>query len=143
MHDLLHSIPARAPRKAVLEAISTTEGLRSWWTDDCVAEPVLGHVNVFRFGPSTEFHFRVDRHDHESVHWTCIDAEKVPAEWVGTTMTFTLRSEDSGTRIDFVHGGWKRADGDLTICNTTWGELMYRPRDYVEGHPRGPRFKSG
>jgi uncharacterized protein YndB with AHSA1/START domain len=140
MPDLLHAIPVNAKKDAVLKAISTTEGLRSWWTSDCEAAPKIGHVNVFRFGPRTEFHFRVDRHDENGLQWTCIEADMAPAEWVGTTMTFDLTSQDSVTRIDFVHGGWQRADGDMPICNTTWGDLMYRLKDYVEGRPRGPRF---
>ncbi len=140
MPDLLHAIPVAADPDSVLKAISTSVGLRSWWTSDCDAEPMTGNVNVFRFGPKTEFHFRVNRHDKNGTEWTCIEADKVPAEWVGTTMTFKLSPQDAGTRIDFVHGGWKRSDGDMPICNTTWGDLMYRLKDYLEGHPRGPRF---
>jgi len=140
MHDLFHRIPVAGKKDAVLHAISTTEGLRNWWTSDCDAEPTVGHVNVFRFGPRTQFHFRVDRHDENGIHWTCVDGEKVPPEWVGTTMAFELRPQDSGTQIDFAHRGWKRADGDMPMCNTTWGELMYRLKDYVEGNPRGARF---
>jgi len=140
MHDLLHSIGVKATPEAVLKAISTSEGLSSWWTASSSASPTVGHVNVFRFGDTTAFHCRVDRHVDTGVHWTCIDAEKVPPEWVGTTLTFDLSAHDGGTRIDFAHRGWQRTDGDLPVCNTTWGELMHRLKDDVEGNPRGPLF---
>ena len=37
-------------------------------------------------------------------------------------------------------GGWRSTEGYFAVCNSTWGELMYRLKDYVEGKRPGPRW---
>ena len=47
---------------------------------------------------------------------------------------------ENGTLVSFGHRGWRRADGAMAPCNTVWGALMHRLRDYAEGVGRGPYF---
>ena len=92
---------------------------------------------------SVEFHFRVDELvDNKRAAWTCVAAPKVPDEWVDTRVTFDLDpTDDGGTVVGFSHTGWESVEGAYAQCNTVWGELMHRLRDYVEGNPRGPYFE--
>ena len=144
MPDILHQITVKAAPDAVFAAVTTAEGLRSWWTQSSRAEPREGSVSVFGFvGGSVEFHFRVDElADNKRAAWTCVAAPKVPDEWVDTRVTFNLEpTDDGGTVVGFSHTGWESVEGAYAQCNTVWGELMHRLRDYVEGNPRGPYFE--
>ena len=49
MADLHHKIEIEASPEKVYEAITTAEGLRSWWTGDSVAEPRVGSIAEFGF----------------------------------------------------------------------------------------------
>ena len=144
MADILHRIPTDATPEKILPLITTTEGFRSWWTDDCEAVPKVGSVAIFRFdGGVVEFHFRMDELAPQRAAWTCVAAPKVPAEWVGTRLTFDLSpARSGGTLIRFGHLGWRSIEGEYPACNTVWGELMHRLKDAAEGRPRGPYFTS-
>lgn len=142
MADSLHEIPIEAPPETVYDAWTTSRGLSSWWTKDSRAAGEVGGVNVFVFdGGNVEFHFRVDEQTPaESLRWTGVAAEKMPEEWVGTRIEVDLQGSGGTTRMRFGHRNWKSTKGMYCVCNTTWGELMYRLRDYCEGRGRGPLF---
>lgn len=142
MPDSLHEIPVQADSMTVFGAWTTAEGLCSWWTKDSRVADNPGDVNVFVFdGGNVEFHFRIDDQvPGKLVRWTGVEADKMPDEWVGTSIEVDLTPSDGGTRMRFGHKGWKTTKGMYCICNTTWGELMYRLRDYCEGKGRGPLF---
>jgi len=66
----------------------------------------------------------------------------MPSEWVGTNIEVDLEGMSNGkTRMKFGHKNWKSLQGAFAICNTTWGELMYRLKDSCEGHGRGALFQ--
>jgi uncharacterized protein YndB with AHSA1/START domain len=139
--DVLHQIDIRAVPQRVLAAVTTQQGIRSWWTASCDVKPEIGYVNVLRFNNgNVEFHFRVDEQTPRHVAWTCIRAAKVPDEWVDTRLTFDLAEQDSGTKLRFGHRGWRSTEGAYAECNTTWGELMQRLRSHAEGKPTQPYF---
>jgi uncharacterized protein YndB with AHSA1/START domain len=120
----------------VYRAVATQEGLRGWWTADSSAEPRVGSVARFGFGRAgAGFEMRIDvlepgRH----VEWSCLGHDD---EWRGTRLVWTLEPAVGGsTRLRFVHGGWRAPDGWFGVCNSTWGELMYRLKAYAEtGRP--------
>ena len=145
MADILHRIAINAPPEKIVSAVSTNEGIRSWWTDDCEVAPRVGAVDVFRFhGGAVEFQFRVDELGPERIAWTCLPGANTPPEWPSTRVTFDLRKGANGaTTLDFAHRGWASAQGELPQCNTVWGELMHRLKDTAEGKPRGSYFAAG
>ena len=143
MAEILHRILISAPAERVLALIATAEGVREWWTPNVDAKPEKGFVDRFRFeGGSIEFPFRVDEVSPSRFAATCVEGPKVPPEWLGTRMEFDLLPGPSG-RVDlrFSHSHWKRADEYFAMCNTTWGDLMFRLRDAAEGKGRGPHFE--
>jgi uncharacterized protein YndB with AHSA1/START domain len=140
MPDMLHQIEIEAPPERVFAAVTTGSGLQGWWTGDAVAEPRAGSVVELGFyGRSTIFRMRVDELvPAKTVRWTCTGDE---AEWAGTHLTWELRETDVGTELRLVHGGWVATDGWFANCNTTWGELLYRLKDWAEGEEPGPHFE--
>jgi len=142
MTDILHRITIQAPPEKIVDAVSTDEGIRSWWTEDCDVTPRVGAVEVFRFmGGAVQFQFRVDELGPERIAWSCVPAANTPPEWLPTKITFDMkRTPDGKTSLDFAHRGWRSAGGEFPQCNTVWGELMHRLKDSAEGRPRGPYF---
>src|SRR6266849_10044484 len=62
-------------------------------------------------------------------------------EWDGTRLIWNISEEDSGTMLRFTHSGWKSMSDFCCSCNSTWGELMYRMKDYLEGRNPGPHWR--
>jgi hypothetical protein len=50
-------------------------------------------------------------------------------------------NECQGDDVRFTHSGWKAVTEMFAICNSSWGELMYRLKNYVEGRNPGPHWQ--
>jgi uncharacterized protein YndB with AHSA1/START domain len=142
--DSLHEIAIAAPAAKVFQAWTTAEGLRAWWTSDVTTPRGSDGDYVFRFDGGVAFHFHVEEEvPGERVLWRGVEGPGMPAEWVGTKIDVHLsHASDGRTRLQFAHRDWRSADGFYCVCNTTWGELVYRLRDWCEGRSRGPLFAS-
>lgn len=120
-------------------ALTTGEGLRSWWTDDATAEAREGTIAEFGFGNrATVFHMRVaslaaDRR----VVWDCVGD---PEEWAGTHLTWELAPTEGGTDLRFTHANWRPTQGAHARCNIPWGALMHRLKACAERKAPGPLF---
>lgn len=143
MADMHHRLKILAEPERVWSALTTAEGLRSWWTADAEARPEVGSVAVFRFDQGrVRFRMRVDALDVcQRVVWTCVGG---PDEWVGTTVTWTLHGVgDAETVVQLDHTGWAEASELFASCNTTWGLLMHHLKRYALGDSHQPYFRDG
>lgn len=143
MPDSLHEIAIQADPQRVFDAWTTRDGIRGWWTDDARMAGAVGGENVFGFDHgSVEFHFRIDEQvPGERVLWSGVPGSHMPDEWIGTRIDVRIsKLPDGRTRLRFAHANWKSTEGMFAICTTSWGELIYRLRDFCEGKGRGPLF---
>ncbi|HEY2148183.1 MAG TPA: SRPBCC domain-containing protein, partial [Pirellulales bacterium] len=110
MVELLHQIDIQAPAARVYDAITSPDGLRSWWTDDCTAEPRVGSIAEFRFfGGKVVFRMRIEelipaRH----IVWKCIAG---PDEWPETHIAWDITEQGGTTRLRFEQSGWPHIEG--------------------------------
>jgi len=129
----MHQVTIAAPADRVFEAITTGQGLSSFWVSGSQAEPVRGSVATFDFGPGAHLEMRVDELDRGTrVRWTCLG--DFPG-WTGTTVSWELRPEDGGsTGVMFKHEGWASdvLDEDLASVNYTWGGIVRRLKAHAE-----------
>ena len=147
MHQMLHEIHIQAAPRAVLEALTHAKDLRAWWTDDCSATPEPGSVAEFGFGGrATVFRMRIDELTDARVVWRCLGDHD---EWRGTRLEWDVSAIDTAagattgaatTRLRMRHADWASDSGWFALCNTTWGALMHRLKDQVEGRRPGPMF---
>jgi uncharacterized protein YndB with AHSA1/START domain len=139
MVDLKHQITIAATPAKVYAAVATQAGLRGWWTADTVADEQAGGKAQFGFDKRGMV-FRMDIEALEPgkrVAWSCHGDHP---EWNGTMLTWTIAPDGDGTVLRFTHK-WKEMTDFCASCNSTWGELIYRLRDYVEGKNPGPHWR--
>ena len=140
MAEIKHQIPIKAAPDKVYAALATQKGLRSWWTADTIADEQMGGKAEFGFDRrGMVFRMTIDRLEPDKrVVWNCHGDHP---EWAGTLLNWELAHLNDGTTLRFTHSGWKEISEFCATCNSTWGELMYRLKDYVEGRNPGPHWK--
>jgi uncharacterized protein YndB with AHSA1/START domain len=140
MPDLHHLVEIEASPAKVFDALVTQSGLRSWWTADSTAEARVGSVAEFGF-MERALVFRMEIAElspGKRAVWKCVGDH---AEWEGTRITWEMGEENGVTTLRMTHAGWREVSPFCASCNSTWGELMYRLKDAVEGRNPGPRWK--
>ena len=139
--DLRHCSEITAAAERLYEAITTPEGIRSWWTTDVAMEDHAGGKAVFGFeNHAVSFEMRIVELVAPSlVRWRC-DAG-TSKEWIGTTQEFGLEPQPGGKVIlKFSHRGWKPDSQYAYSCNTTWGHLFVLLKNYAERGEEKPYF---
>jgi uncharacterized protein YndB with AHSA1/START domain len=137
MPDLQHEIFVNAPAEKVYAALTTQNGLRGWWTTDATIEGRVGGSAQFGFDKrATVFRMKVEElTPSKRVVLSCHgDVD----EWKGTRLTWEIVPKDRGSIVQFRRANWREATHLFAICNSSWGELMHRLKDYSVGKNRGP-----
>ena len=140
MAEIKHQIAINAGPEKVYAALATPAGLKGWWTADSKADEKVGGKAEFGFDKrGMVFRMGIDKLEpRKMVVWTCYGDHP---EWEGTTLTWNIAREDNGTTLRFTHSGWKSVSDFCATCNSTWGELMYRLKAYVEGGRADPHWR--
>jgi|SRR5579863_3305046 len=140
MADLKHQIPIHSTPEKVYAGLTSQGALRAWWTADTIIDDKVGGEAVFGFDRrSIVFRMKIEKLvPGKRVVWSCHGDNP---EWAGTTLTWDLAPSGEMTMLRFTHSGWKAVTDLYAICNSSWGELMHRLRDYVEGKNPGPHWK--
>jgi uncharacterized protein YndB with AHSA1/START domain len=117
--DYRTTLHIRADADAVFDAVTTTDGLGSWWTRATGSGETGGELRFF-FSVPEPCVMRVDRADRPGrVEWTVTDCAFLP-EWVGTRPTFTIVAGDERTTVHFRHHGLNSALGCIEMCTDGW-----------------------
>ena len=135
MPDLNHQIPINAPAAKVYRAVATQEGMRGWWTADTQLEEKPGGKAVFGFeNRGMVFRMTIDVLDPNTiVRMSCLGDHR---EWAGTKLEWKVTEQDGKSNLSFTHRNWQEVTPFCAACNSTWGELMYRLKAFVEtGQP--------
>jgi uncharacterized protein YndB with AHSA1/START domain len=130
MPAIKHYLIIKSPVEKVYNSILTTEGLRSWWTDDASAEEKVGGVAEFNF--DEQYHNRMkitNLEENKIIEWECMEGDK---EWIGTTLKFMFESNGENTILRFNHGNWQEDTDFFASCNYQWGYYMRSIAKYNE-----------
>jgi uncharacterized protein YndB with AHSA1/START domain len=130
MPDIVHRVGVRgASPQNVYDALTTIDGLAAWWTESTKGNPAPGGVIEFRFAPGGFDMEVTELKPAERVVWKVVDG---PPEWVGTTITWSLRVEDDFTIVLFKHEGWREAVEFMHHCSTKWALFLMSLKDLLE-----------
>ena len=126
-----------ASPQAVYKAV--TSDIDSWWTE--IANDVcnVGDRLIVRFEKTTSWVMTLSEAiPHRSVIWEVVEANhdlEVLArrdEWEGTTIVWTIREDEGGSRITFVHKGLSPALDCFEICASGWTYFLGSLKSYLE-----------
>ena len=138
MTHYAQSLEIDAKPSAIYAAITTAQGLRAWWTEDCDVGTEVGGTHVFRFGPHRK-QFRIaSLIPNREVRWHCTASSIVglqrPGEWVGTEILFRVQPLGQGrSRLAFEHIGLKPELECWDICQDGWRHFLVSLKMLVEG----------
>jgi uncharacterized protein YndB with AHSA1/START domain len=139
MNHYQQSLLIEASPGAVYAALTTAEGLRGWWTQDCDVANEVGGTIRFRFG-STFKDMRIERLDPgREVRWLCTRAHIAHGnlaqrdEWTGTQLVFWISPDGAGrTQLDFEHVGLIPAFECYAMCNRGWNHFLTSLHQLIE-----------
>jgi uncharacterized protein YndB with AHSA1/START domain len=122
MVDILHDFPIHAPAERVFRAVSTPEGLDTWWTTRSAGTPREGAEYELWFGPAHDWRAKVIR----CVPNSEFELEMVQADgdWVGTRVGLRLEPRGAVTWVRFHHTGWPTPDEHYRISCNCWAMYL-------------------
>ena len=131
MHDIVHQLTIQAPPDRVFAAVSTADGMASWWSEDVGGSSGEGETFTVGFAERKQvMSFRIAALEPAALaHLTCLDG---PEEWPGTQVAFRLADHDGATVVRFWHGGWEYEDGAMPASSFEWAMDLDRLRRYCE-----------
>ncbi|MGG3652068.1 hypothetical protein COF81_06915 [Bacillus pseudomycoides] len=108
LQDIKQTVIFEAPIQKVWNAVSTSEGIASWFMPNDF-EPKVGHEFHVQspFGPSPCKVLEIDEPHRLSFSW---DTD-------GWVVSFILKDLGDKTVFTLIHGGWKQADTILPKAN--------------------------
>lgn len=129
IHD---EIRIAAPAAKIYDALTTQAGYRGWWNAvGEVDERAGGEARLLfqKDGTPVRMRYRIDRMTPgEGVRWTCVAHDM--ESWVGTTLTWQLRSGDGGVLVSFDHDGWSGDPPPPVVQG--WKHFLGSLKTYVE-----------
>jgi uncharacterized protein YndB with AHSA1/START domain len=143
--EIMFAVDIDAEPKAVYDAVSTEEGLMSFWTPAVDAQPNEGSVARFGFGEGQNLRMRIDRLEPGSeVRWTSIGDFPF---WEGTVVDWRMQPnpDGPGTRLTFSHTGWPEEQPEHAYASVsyTWGQIVARLHDVLHSGTPDPYLAGG
>ena len=141
MADIATQIDTTAGADAVYTALSTTDGVASWWTTRNETTGTVGEVDRMWF-PDAPIAWEL--RTEEAVPGKLLARHCVggPPQWIGTEVRFTLEPNAAGgTRILFDHTGFGQVDETFRIVTLGWVQMLLRLSQYLESGQPAPFFR--
>ena len=141
MAEAVFLVDINANRSAIRQALSTQEGIVSWFTKEASVPAAAGDTMTLAFADApVPFQMRVDAVSDDQVRWTSIG--EFPPHWSDTEVVFSVMDnpDADGSRVFFEHKGFAAADPMLGHTAFTWANLMNSLKSYAETGTADPFF---
>ncbi|RPD40599.1 SRPBCC family protein [Chitinophaga barathri] len=129
MADIRHNLVIKAAPGKVYQAVTTQEGLESWWCKNTTAQPETGFVNLFIFGQHRNEMKVTELAPDKRAAWECVHSI---GEWIGTKVSFDLEEKNGNTLLRFTHGGWREVTDMFAACSFDWAIFLKSLKSYCE-----------
>jgi len=127
--DIRINVVIKAAPEKIYDAITTQEGIESWWCKNTIAKPELDHVNIFVFGKFRN-EMKVNKLiPGKTVEWKCINSID---EWIGTDISFNLEGKNGATVLRFAQAGWRDVTDTFAGCTYDWALFMKSLKSFCE-----------
>ena len=137
MKKILHMVTIKAPAKDVYDAITTQQGLSSWW----VTRVALSDTQVdFNFMEGMTPNMKIEQAEAGSLlRWRCVGGHD---NWLDNTFTFALSEGEGAVNLMFTQDyAQELPDPVYGMYNYNWGYYLDSLREYCEkgeGKPFDP-----
>lgn len=141
MADILHDFPIKASKERVFRAVSTPQGLDTWWTKRSGGEPHEGAEYQLWFGPEHDWRAKVTRYQQD-VEFE-LEMVQADGDWVGTRVGLRLEPRAGGTWVQFYHTGWPGPNEHYRISCNCWAlylRVLRRALEHGESIPYEERL---
>ena len=130
MADILHHFPIKGSPQQVFKAVSTSEGLDSWWTKSSSVTPEYAGEYKLNFGPGFDWRASVSRWSPDSDFELTLT--KSDDDWKGTRLGFHLEVQDEMTFMSFHHLNWPEPNDHYRTSSFCWAMYLRLLKRYVE-----------
>jgi uncharacterized protein YndB with AHSA1/START domain len=130
--DIRHRVGISAAQERVYAMLAGKDGLAAFWTPQVEGDSEAGGRLRFFFGrpePSAVMEV-VELSPHSRVRWNCVAG---PPEWVGTTVTFDLKTSGGETVLLFTHANWREPVEFMHHCSIKWATYLIGLRNGLQG----------
>jgi uncharacterized protein YndB with AHSA1/START domain len=137
MATIRHHVLIDAPEAKVYQALSTAEGISTWWDKQTPTQTDRGLVLEHNPGPEHGVvQLRViELVPNKRVEWECISThpKTSPASaWTGTHVIFEITERERMAILDFRHSGWDENSEYFGFCNYGWGVALQKLQQLCE-----------
>jgi uncharacterized protein YndB with AHSA1/START domain len=128
---LHHAIKVAASRPQVFKALADPHEMAAWHVGGIEGEIAVGSTFYLNPKPGLRFGWKTDDIvANERLRQSCVEG---PGSSVGKILVFALSDAGKGsTLVELTDSGWPEDDTALPFCNTRWGEVLFRLKEYVE-----------
>lgn len=139
MVSMNHEIWIDSDIKNAYMAFATIDGLKSWWTSEIDYNPTERTLK-FSFNDGKYWmKFKILGTEKEKkVKWKCIEANKGSEDWINTEIEIKVEKINNNIRLLLTHGKWNEKSKIFALCNSTWGNLMFSLKNYLEAGKGNP-----
>ena len=132
MHDIELFARIHASPERVFEALTTADGIRSWWTREAnVDTRTAAAAEAGHFEHRVVTRIRLDElQPPVRIRWKTISS--AAPGWNGTTITFDLRAEGTCTFLSLVHRGFTDDGETYTRTAAMWARYLLSLHRYLE-----------
>jgi uncharacterized protein YndB with AHSA1/START domain len=137
MGDVLFTFDVNATPDAVRRALTTTEGIASFWTDKADVPAEVGETLTLGFPEApVPFDLLLAQSDDEVIIWRTVT---FPPQWVGADIRWELSGSDRTSIVAFRHGSFADETEQGQVAYV-WGQVMVQLKRYLEGGVAAPVF---
>ncbi|MER5459877.1 SRPBCC domain-containing protein [Streptomyces sp. NPDC002668] len=138
MADIAMQLHIEAGADTVYAAISTTEGIRSWFTTTATADKDVDGLHELRF-PGVPEAWRLRITEAEPGKRLVLAAGNGP--WTGTLQTYeVLARPEGGVTLRFTHSGFPAVDDAYRDFTYGWATKFVQLKAYAETGKPAPFF---
>ena len=130
MADIFQDLPIKAPLDRVFRAVSTPEGLDTWWTKRSAGNPQEGAEYELWFGPAYDWRAKVTRLVADCEFE--LEMVRADSDWLGTRVGLRLEPREGATWVRFSHTGWPSANDHFRVSCHCWAMYLRILRRYLE-----------
>jgi hypothetical protein len=137
MGDVLFTFDVDVAPDAVRRALTTTEGITSFWTDKADIPEVVGETLKLGFPEAPQpFDLLLAQSDDKVIIWR---TATFPPQWLGTDIRWEISGGDGTSTVAFRHGTFTDETEEGRVAYV-WGHVMVQLAHYVETGVAAPVF---